>query len=414
MKMALLKTALNNLKKGWVMNLLIVLEMTAAIVVFAVMISSILIRYAYYSPFKDVLNSKGICADLYIKNTTGNKINFVHDDGFKELLNGAEKIISTNITYIDGGSQSENNISGTYCRAYNDEAIKRFAPRLKSGRWLNTSDKTDVIEIVVSDNPYGWKLGDRFELYFSVLSNTSNLYPFTVEVVGELEKGANVFGYSADYNDESIFGLWFSPFDYEYEEEPLMLFSSEYLDKYDIAQSAGGTYIFSYDDSVSDENIRKDRTTLSKTGDMNSFAYFSFETVNENSLTYLYMQVYKLLPIIIVILILTFISSISSTALYTRERLRDYSIFYICGLWWNQCAWINLIQSAIISVIAIVSAFTGMFIIGQTSLRDTMTVIWSGPMVLGAMGIAVIYILVSMIMPAVIIRGSTPKEILTR
>lgn len=412
--MALLKTAFNNFKKGWIMNLLIVLEMTTAVVVFAVMISSILIRYAYYSPFKDVLDSKGFCADLYITNMMEDKINFVHDDGFKELLSGTRTIISTNITYIDGGPQSENNISGTYCRTYNDEAIRRFAPKLKSGRWLNTSDKADVIEIVVSDNPYGWKVGDRFELYFSVLSNTYELYPYTVEIVGELEKGTNVFGYRAVYADESIFGLWFSSFDYEYEEQPLMLFSSEYLDKYDIAQSAGGTYIFSYDDSVSDEDIKNDRKTLSKTGDMNSFVYSQLETVKENSLTYLYMQVYNLLPIIIVILILTFVSSISSTALSTRERLRDYSIFYISGLRWNQCVWINLIQSAIISVISLVLAFVGMFITGLTPFGDTMTVIWSGWIAFGAFGLAVIYMLVSMLMPAVIIRRSTPKEILTR
>ncbi len=203
-----------------------------------------------------------------------------------------------------------------------------------------------------------------------------------------------------------------------------MLFSSEYLDNVEIpvdidppaeiTQQPLGVHLVIYDGDTSPEIMEEGQRMLGKMAEIGMAYTMPFEPIDEGSQKYLYMQVYNLLPIIIVILVLTFVSSVSSTAISTIERLRDYSIFYITGLRWSQCIWINVIQSAIISVISLVLAFAGMYVIGFTPLKDTVTIIWSGWILLAAIGLAVLYMLVSMLMPAIIIRKSSPKEILTR
>lgn len=418
--MTLFKTALLNFKKRLAMNLLIILEMTTAMIVFAVMISSILIRYTYYAPLKDIFESKGYFALLQLEYENKEKNNLVHGAELGEYVGDPVKVISTSTVSIWNDSSGNFEISRSKTRAYSDEAIKRFPPKLKKGRWLNTSDKAKGIEAVISENPFGWEVGDTLELSF--YGGGDNY--FTVEIVGEIEKDAKIFGLGTRLDKEHDFNLCYSVYDYDYEEVPLVLFASEYLDAVEvpldvdppaeIVQHPWGVHLFVYDDGISPDVLKEGQRMLGEMAEIGSAYTETFETLEPNSRKYLYMQVYNLLPIIIAILILTFVSSISSTALSTRERLRAYLIFYICGLRWDQCIWINMIQSAVISVISLALAFAGMFVIGFTPLGEMVTIIWSGWLFFAAIGLAVLYMLVSMLMPVIIIRKSSPKEILTR
>ncbi len=416
----LFKTALLNLKKRLAMNILIIFEMTAAMIVFAVMISSILIRYTYYEPLKDIFESNGYFGLLRFEYENKEKNNLVHGAELGEYIGDPEKVISVSELFICWDSSGNTEPSRSACRAYSDEAIRRFPPKLKKGRWLNISDKAEKIEAVISENPFGWEVGDTLELCFY---GPGDLY-FPVEIVGELEEDAKIFGLSARFDKEHDFNLCYCVYDYDYEEVPLMLFSSEYIDTVEvpldvdppaeITQWPCGVHLFVYDGDTNPEILKEGQRMLGEMAAIGSAYTESFETLEPNSRKYLYMQVYNLLPIIISILILTFVSSISSTAISTRERLRDYSIFYITGLRWNQCVWINMIQSAVVSAISLALAFAGMAVIGFTPLGETVTIIWSGWIFLAAIGLAILYMLVSMLMPALIIRKSSPKEILTK
>lgn len=57
--MTLLKTALKNLKKNPVMNIICLMQLTAVFLITAVMVSTMSIRYRTYAPIKDLLESKG-------------------------------------------------------------------------------------------------------------------------------------------------------------------------------------------------------------------------------------------------------------------------------------------------------------------------------------------------------------------
>ena len=113
-------------------------------------------------------------------------------------------------------------------------------------------------------------------------------------------------------------------------------------------------------------------------------------------------------------MILTIVSSISSSALSVKERLKDYSIYYICGLRWRQCVFINMIESAVLAIISILISCALLVLLQFTALSDHVKIIWNPISVASLLCIVILYILLSMLMPIMIIGKNTPKQILTK
>ena len=135
---------------------------------------------------------------------------------------------------------------------------------------------------------------------------------------------------------------------------------------------------------------------------------------NKNSIEYMSSEIYNLLPIIIVILIMIFVSSISSTALSSYQQLREYAVYYIVGLRWSQCVYINLIKSCLLSAVSAALSAVILVVLPLTGLADSVTVIPGAFVFASALFVIIAYIAVSMIMPAAIFHKNTPKQILTR
>lgn len=411
----LFKTAFLNLRKYALMNILTVLEITAAVLVAAVMVSSILIRYEYYSPFKDFFRSEGFYCEFTNMangnyNSDGDLLeSFIHDEEILSHLGGAEKIAACNDVMVFYEAEGESLPLNE--RSYNDEIIKRFVPKIKEGRWLNTGDRAEFLEAVVSENDYGWKVGDRIPISFY---NWPESITFEAVVVGELSPMAKVPG-KANHGRSNDFNMFYTTYDFKTEEKPLILFSSEYLSRLDspvqIVQGLRWGSLIAYPENTDRETLKNDLKVLNSLG-----CGFSMRLgeIDANSRKYLYGQIYNLLPIIIVILILALVSSISSTALSTARRLRDYSVYYITGLRWGQCILINLIQSVLISAAALFLSCTFMYVVKFTPLAGKITIIWNVWTLLTVAALIFTYLLSSMLMPAIIIGRNSPKQILAR
>ena len=91
--------------------------------------------------------------------------------------------------------------------------------------------------------------------------------------------------------------------------------------------------LITYPDSVTEEQLKADCQLLAGYGCAYSM---TLSDLDENSKLYLYRHVYDMLPMIAVILVLAFVSSVSSAALTTRTRFKDYAVFCICGMRWKQ------------------------------------------------------------------------------
>lgn len=408
--MTIIKTALKNIRKDAVMNLFTMFEMVAVILLVIVMISSMLIRYRYYTLFQDMFQSKGIYAEfsMAMDRNAPDGVSFsersLQDNEIFKYLSCPDIIVACNAAIVSYEGETINN----YC--YNDEVIRRFTPEMAEGRWLNESRAADHLEVVVSQNNK-WKAGDRLSLGFYCGPEVAVL---EAEVVGVLQDNSRQPGGFGRHEEGENFNLFFQPYSYETEETPLMLFSSEYLKtqadgRIVLALFSGS--IITYPDDTEDEVIEKDIVTLS---DMGCLFSMKLEDMEINNQRYLYEQLYNFLPIILTLLIMIMVSSISTTALSTRRRLKDYTVYYITGLRWRQCAWINFIQSVMISGASVVLSFFIVLVIKTMCLSETITILWGGWTAVFVTGMILVYLLFSMLMPVIIIGRNSPKQILVR
>jgi len=134
--------------------------------------------------------------------------------------------------------------------------------------------------------------------------------------------------------------------------------------------------------------------------------------MKKNSLDYIFQQIYILLPILICILILTLVSAISVSALSAKRQLKNYAVYYICGLKWKQCALINFYSSLISVLISFVLSIISIIVIiitdsfGETVIELGM---WQ---ILSCILIMTIYVLLSVLLPISIIGNNTPNQVL--
>ena len=174
------------------------------------------------------------------------------------------------------------------------------------------------------------------------------------------------------------------------------------------------TALIKYPEGVSESQLDADKKELLRLGGIFTT---DLKTIEEASIDYFLTQLSNYLPLLIVVLVLTFVSSISITALSTRQRLRDYTVYYICGSTWKSCALVNLFYSVIISLLALISSFAVYKLLPRlpsSFFADLPMTIASDRWVVISVTVLIgLFILVSMIMPLIIIGRNTPKEILT-
>lgn len=406
--------ALKNLRKKFIASLFECLQMTAVIIILLVMVSSVLVRYRLYTPFQDYFQSNGIFVDYLVAANehpqTPSYSTIIDDKDILEKLDGANDIVSCHIVFMN---LSEHQSDAINAMSYDDEIIKKFSPELSEGRWINLNSSEP--ETVISENDYGYNIGDYIDVDFI----NESLIQSRVKVVGKLKNGTKIPGYRLDVNKNKVD---FNDFYYSYycdiEQIPIILFSYSQLDKLSgkntsekILQPIQGAALIKYSSPLSSEKFESEKEKLSSFGDS---LYCNMTELNKNSKNYLYNQVYNLLPIIICLALLVFITNICNNALSTRRRLKDYTIYYINGLQWKQCVFINLIQSCIIFMSSAILSFVSNSVINSTRLKENITIIFSGYSILFIIILMVLYILISMIMPFIIIKHNTPKQILTR
>lgn len=417
--MILFKTAWSILKKNVLMNLFAVLQIAAVLVISAVMVSSVYLRYQYYAPFKDYFSSNGIFMNwLFYANSDPSRNAFndmMNNEDFLEEFPEAESMLSCHSAMMYCSEDTEKNF---HSWSYDDELIRRYEPELQEGRWLSITTDPKVVEAVVSENEYGWDVGDTLEM--ATASFPDDL-PFTVKIVGKLKDGAKIPGGFWMLEGEPDFNNFYYPYTYEVEQQPALLFSYTalyHLDsglptetEHDVSQGVTSSGFLTFPDDFTEEELSAVQQQLNQYG---SVVSYPMSEINENSKEYLYAEIKSLLPIIIVLFIMAAVGSISSSAISTRRRLRDYAIYSVCGLPWRSCAVINLLQSVIIVFLSVLLAAGTILIAQNTAIGSSFSITWNPWVFTSAAGIVLVYLILSMLMPVIIIGRSSPKQVLTR
>ena len=390
-----------------IMKVFEIIQLSVVIGIAVFLVSAIVSRYTYYLPFKDVLNSQG-----YI---SFGSTRYVEE--IEELAVGCD-VIYFSESSIQKGKETIRVLQ------YDDTFVNAITPSVKEGVWLTETDisykKNRVIPIVVTDKS-GYKLGDKIDFevdeYDPIDYNKKvATHEYSYQVVGIIEDGVRVAGklgatglLPKDFND------FYSVNDYEYLEQSFAFMKNSdmiyYLeDDWNNSYSKKGRarYIqFIITNNLSSEQKAQVEQNLKDNG----MTLIPLSEINENSLEYIYEQMYTLFPIALCIFILTVISAVSINAIYTKRQLRNYAIFYICGARWRTCALKSLKDSAITCAVASALCALILFIGKQSFLKETVISfgIWHAVVCLGVIAL---YLILSMIMPIAIIGSSEPKDVL--
>ena len=393
----LFKLGLRNIKQNLFMNVLIVLQMTVVFTIAIFMVSTIVSRFQLYMPLKDKLNSKGYF--YYVENAinpeTGNTLRTT--DELYQLLEDTKDISATYNPWLSYEDKEITSIS------YDDGIINMYTPELTDGNWFDLEkDQSKTVQVVVSKNPYGFKVGDRI---------TVNCFDGEIqaEIIGIIKDNAKIIGFSISKNGKYDCRNAYMNYCYDIEQKPLFIFSQKGLKDKMVTTQLNGPVFVTYNDSVANEVIESNNGIM-KT--MTTLSITKFSEMKSNSLDYIFNQIYTLFPILICVLILTLVGAVSVNALSAKKQLKNYAIYYICGLKWTQCSMINLISAFICVTISFIISIATIFVIKFIGILQN-TVVSIGILQIICCSILItIYIILSVILPINIIGKNTPNQVL--
>ena len=416
--MTLLKTAMWNFKKDPVMNVIGFIQLVAVFLITTVMVSAIGIRYRSYEAVESFLSSKGFYAkfsglDGAKKPGSGLFENMFYSVGDLNAYIKANSVVAVHgaivVNYLE---KPDVQVSNPTILFYDDELLKRCKPVLKSGQWI--SENADKLEIVVAEHDrLNWKVGDTYSFEI-VQARTSRV--IEAEIVGIVEDSADIFGYSRyprEQRGDTFRFLYDTHRSYNLEspDRPTIISSSEALARlYPEVEAHITSAFFIFDDDTPNEFIKE---KSKQAGQFNADIVDNLNDLNENSKVYLREEILTLMPVIVILLILLVISAISVSAIAARRRLKDYAKYYVLGLQWKQCALVSLFQALITVVAALIVSAATLYVIGFTPLSDVITVIIDMRLIFALIGVLLLYLVFSMIMPLSMLNSATPKQLLT-
>ena len=424
--MVYLRMAWRSLRKSLFSNLLTVLQLAAALLVTAVMVSAVCLRFRKYTPFRDFYNSRGYLLQYPFFMEYGEKRMQVAAekneawDSFDATVNSQlsaplEAICPQEAPFWLGAPPKHDRERQPQITLYTEDFLRRWTPELAAGEWLHSGSSGDVLEAVVTWNDDEWQVGDTVTGAWTELDETGSMKKLgdvQIKIIGMLADGEAIAGQTGENTHD--FRLFWRPHSYEREQDVQMFISAEQVAALcptkQLTQFLGKTILLRYTEPVTEEQAEKDYKTL--TWNSNSMQILKMEDIRENSRTFLYSEVYKLLPVIIMLMVLVMISSISSTALSTRRRLHDYAVFALSGLPWQKCIVINLLQSLMTAGAAAAAALICGAVLQHTSLRELFYVKPGGWQLLSCAAVIGIYLLISLWMPHLMLRKNSVREIL--
>lgn len=404
----LFKLGLKNLKHNLLMNILTILQMTVAFVILISMISTIVSRFRYYEPIKDFLNSKGYFYNIQYGINPDTGMTLRTTDEIHDLIEGEDEIAAQydvwlEYKYNDDENEDTDEAAKDHFISYDDKYAEIFTPELESGHWFDFNrPMQNTIPVVVSKNNYGLKVGDMISLYCMDAE-------VKAEIIGVLKDDTKIIDTSFHSKEKIDYRNFYRDYKFEREESAVFLMlQRDLIDKSVIMQLNGNVFV-TYPDNISEETIEKGDQTMKR---MRAAYSQSTEIMKENSLEYIFSQIYNLMPIFVCVFILTLVGAISTSALSTKRQLKNYAVYYICGLKWRQCARVNFWSSFLCVMTALVlSVGTVAFIVSTNFLGETVIELglWQ---LLGCAIITLLYILLSMILPISIIGKNSPNQVL--
>lgn len=399
--MIIIKSAVKQLKRNPLMNILIITELAAVLTIMFILISLIESRFEYYLPFSDEFGGEGYLCNFEMP---------IAESDITELVkNGRCEFTYYGQFYVNGQQPDDENIPCSVM--YDDKWINAYTPTMQSGVWLdNTPDDGKYHAVVTPENPLKLKVGDVIKV--SDYDGKS----IDVEIIGVLNDkqyilGCSFFSQTDVVGRNNFFDMYYT-YNTEVEADKWgLFFSKDELIDSPVCSGEAGVYGMGF--VITDGMNESDKNTLEDTLRSEFAPAYTkdLSEIRQNSFAYIKEQLYVLLPIALCIFLLTMITTVSVVSISLDSSLKTYGVFYICGARWRSCVTISFVSSF---MIVCVSSGLSLLALKIISGRVSTVISFGRWELLSVLVISVIYLLLSVIIPLVTVRAVKPRDVLKR
>lgn len=407
-----LKLSWKMLKRNKLLNTYIIIQMAVVFSMTIFMVSSVVTRFKYYEPFKKYIDKGGWFYDLGLSDSGA--VFLSHDDAAEKL----DGIDADDFHFSYHVSLYQTSFTGREYSAfaYDEEMYINYKPRMKDGKWLSELDDKYTegeTPVVMYDHTNTIKIGDIIETgvyVYDPSKNSSDKVLKKLRVVGLLNRDSKVVFYNS--KGEKDCNSLYSSIEYIIERksnEDVYLFREKDARREGHSIRAEGPAFINVSNNLSEEAYTKNKSLL----DNSSNVFIELDELEKNSIKFIILEVQKLMPIFVCILLLTLIITVSVNAITTYKEITNFALYYICGITWKKTMLISFIHAVIQTVLALFTAIIGMSICSAASLLSNTVLEFHPLQILVCLAMICVNLIFAFIMPFIIIRNNTPKEILT-
>lgn len=196
------------------------------------------------------------------------------------------------------------------------------------------------------------------------------------------------------------------------EEIPMLIMSEEsikcYHEQYEVEAFVKGWVFVTFSDNITETQIIQNEKILGNYAQI--ITKEDLEEIAIKSQVRLREKLIAIFPIFIGVFVLTIISSLCSGAVSVKKQMKNYAIYSICGMPWQRSASISVIATSILAIISFIISIVCIFII--TTINKVTTINLGIVQLAVCVGVALIYCMISALLPSLIINGTSIKEIL--
>jgi ABC-type multidrug transport system permease subunit len=436
-----------------------VLCLVQAVFLFAIvmgLLSVFMLRYSGYQPVQKLLEQDGFLTDM---------VSSVHLEGdaegrpvqsseaYEEMLKNAEVYGQYKVSAFAGENQeiAEKREEGSYfsnVRAYDDEWLQGFVPKLQSGRWLKTENTEGRwLEAVVLQSRDTYKVGDVE--YLDSNSETKLKTRIPVKIVGIIDRNSDII-YQSNRSGSVDYHMLFSNMAGETENldeisyiDNMTCFIPEtfFVSKKNLDSVQEQYVSLEAEENLSEnyENVLRTEKTIFRTelngvvmivmkqnSSTEALAYnrnriaqisqFDFlhdlSYIKKNTWHNIMANISDMIPIGAGMILFTMISFVTLSTLMYQKNMRKYSIYYMYGLTWRNIFWIHILYISLIALAALALGMVLLYGAGYFGIWKAAAVQLGAVQLVGCLMVLLLLLLSASLMCISLVRGRTAKKIL--
>jgi hypothetical protein len=276
---------------------------------------------------------------------------------------------------------------------------------LESGTWYNKVPKKDgVINCVSISDKAGFEVGEILELEIYFIHNDETITQ-TFQIVGAMGKRGRVLAFTGSSNDPAYDSLLYNYDSTDGYNETALIFDKNDIAGFDSSQYWHSNRLIFLDSS-------NDTSFMSLKDELSKYSYVvKLEQAKTNTLQEVRRVMMGFLPIIIPLFLIGFLGVVCISILNTLKYMRNFAIFFICGMRWKDSILICLSYIAYI-----ISGVLILCIPGYVWLKDLLDTggIMAANNYLFTFGALLFVALLSLVTPFLLIRKEEPIMVLRK